>query len=91
MLQSVTTPASIDRQRTLASEATVAGRGLFGGAMVEARIAPAPPDAGIAFERTALDPPVRIAATVDHSVPRARRTAIREGDVSIDTVEHCLS
>ena len=91
MLQSVTAPAAEARQRTLASEVLVAGRGLLGGAMAEARILPAPADSGIVFERADLDPPVRIPATVDHSVPRARRTALREGEASIDTVEHCLS
>ncbi len=91
MLQSVTAPVAEARQRTLASEVLVAGRGLLGGAMAEARILPAPADSGIVFERADLDPPVRIPATVDHSVPRARRTALREGEASIDTVEHCLS
>lgn len=83
--------AAEPRQRTLASPVVVAGRGLLGGEMAEARIEPAPADAGISFERTDLETPVRIPALVDHSVTRARRTTLRSGDATIDTVEHCLS
>jgi len=83
--------AAEPRQRTLAAAVVVSGRGLLGGEMAEARIEPAPADAGIVFERADLDPPVRIPALVDHSVPRARRTTLHCGDASIDTVEHCLS
>ncbi len=91
VLQTTTTPAVETRQRTLASEVVVSGRGLLSGVMAEARILPAEADSGIAFERVDLDPPVRIPATVDHAVPRSRRTALRSGEASIDTVEHCLS
>ena len=79
------------RQRTLAADARVSGRGLLSGAMAEVLIRPAPADSGITFVRTDLDPPVRIPAGVEHAVPRARRTAIKAGDASLDTVEHCLS
>ena len=54
-------------------------------------IQPAPLHAGIAFVRTDVNPPVRIPATADHVTPRPRRTTMRSGDVTIDTVEHCLS
>jgi len=92
MLQAeVENVAAEPRQRTLAAPVVVSGRGLLAGEMAEARIEPAPADAGIQFERADLDPPVRIPALVDHSVPRARRTALRLGEASIDTVEHCLS
>jgi len=85
------TPPTMPRQRTLRGEVRVSGRGLLGGAMAETVIAPAPPDSGIVFERTDVSPPVRIPASIDHSVPRMRRTALRLGEVSNDTVEHCLS
>jgi UDP-3-O-[3-hydroxymyristoyl] N-acetylglucosamine deacetylase/3-hydroxyacyl-[acyl-carrier-protein] dehydratase len=79
------------RQRSLAAAVVVSGRGLLGGEMAEVRIEPAPADSGILFERADLDPPVRIPAVVDHAVSLARRTTLRSGETSIDTVEHCLS
>ena len=54
-------------------------------------IQPAPPHSGVAFVRTDLNPPVRIPATVEHVAPRPRRTTLKSGDVTIDTVEHVLS
>ena len=55
------------------------------------RVRPAPPHAGISFVRTDQSPPIRIAAHVDNVSKRARRTALRNGTVAIETVEHCLS
>ena len=54
-------------------------------------IVPAPPGTGIVFERIDLNPPVIIPGLVSHVIPRARRTTLRMGDATIDTVEHCLS
>lgn len=54
-------------------------------------IQPAPAHSGISFVRTDLNPPVRIPATVEHVAPRPRRTTLKSGDVTIDTVEHILS
>ena len=54
-------------------------------------IQPAPVNSGISFLRTDLKPPLRIPATVEHVAPRPRRTTLKSGDVTIDTVEHCLS
>jgi len=84
-------PPSGERQRTLASAVTVRGKGLLMGQDATLEIAPAPPGTGIVFERIDLDPPVIIPALVSHVVPRARRTTLRVGDATIDTVEHCLS
>jgi UDP-3-O-[3-hydroxymyristoyl] N-acetylglucosamine deacetylase/3-hydroxyacyl-[acyl-carrier-protein] dehydratase len=84
-------PPSGERQRTLASSVTVRGKGLLHGQDAELEICPAPTGTGIVFERVDLDPPVTIPALVSHVVPRARRTTLRVGDATIDTVEHCLS
>jgi hypothetical protein len=70
---------------------TVRGKGLMLGADATVTIQPAPPHSGVAFVRTDLNPPVRIPATADHVAPRPRRTTLKSGDVTIDTVEHCLS
>lgn len=81
-------------QRTLAGPVTVAGRGLLLGKEAMVTIVPAPPNHGIVFERTDLDPlkgPVQIPAHVRHVVSRARRTTLKLGNASVETVEHCMS
>jgi UDP-3-O-[3-hydroxymyristoyl] N-acetylglucosamine deacetylase/3-hydroxyacyl-[acyl-carrier-protein] dehydratase len=54
-------------------------------------IQPAPPDHGIVFERTDLERPVIIPALVSNVIPNSRRTTLKAGDVTIETVEHCMS
>lgn len=78
-------------QRTIAEEAKLAGRGMFGGAQAQVRFAPADADTGIVFVRTDLDEPVKIEATVRNVAERSRRTAIKKGQISIETIEHCMS
>ncbi|NBV63457.1 MAG: 3-hydroxyacyl-[acyl-carrier-protein] dehydratase FabZ, partial [Planctomycetes bacterium] len=84
-------PPSGERQRTLAGPAIVRGKGLLHGQDATLEIVPAPPGTGIVFERIDLNPPVIIPGLVSHVIPRARRTTLRMGDATIDTVEHCLS
>lgn len=84
-------PAGAQRQRTVAAPSSVSGKGLMLGREATLTIAPAPPDHGIVFERTDLDPPVVIPALVSSVVPNPRRTTLRAGDVTIETVEHCMS
>lgn len=67
------------------------GRGLFTGEPAVIRLRPSPPHTGIVFLRTDQSPPIRIAARVENVSRRARRTALRNGTVAIETVEHCLS
>lgn len=54
-------------------------------------VRPSPPYTGITFIRTDQSPPIRIPARVENVSKRARRTALRNGTVAIETVEHCLS
>jgi UDP-3-O-[3-hydroxymyristoyl] N-acetylglucosamine deacetylase/3-hydroxyacyl-[acyl-carrier-protein] dehydratase len=84
-------PPGARRQRTIASQATVAGKGLMLGVDATLSILPAPPDHGIVFERTDLDRPVIIPALVSNVIPNSRRTTLKAGDVTIETVEHCMS
>jgi UDP-3-O-[3-hydroxymyristoyl] N-acetylglucosamine deacetylase/3-hydroxyacyl-[acyl-carrier-protein] dehydratase len=95
MLQTLEdSPATVpsqERQHCLATPVVVRGRGLLLGEEAVATIAPAPPDHGIVFERTDLDPPVQIPALAMHVAPRARRTTLRMGDVVVETIEHCMS
>ncbi len=79
------------RQRTLSRSVTVSGKGLLTGVDATLEICPGATDEGIVFERVDVNPPVRIPANVDYAVNRPRRTTLKMGDVTIETVEHCLS
>ncbi|RJP33386.1 MAG: UDP-3-O-[3-hydroxymyristoyl] N-acetylglucosamine deacetylase [Phycisphaerales bacterium] len=67
------------------------GRGLFSGHVARVCVKPAPVNSGIWFVRTDGPVPIRIAARLENVTKRARRTALRNGTVSVETVEHCLS
>ena len=84
-------PPGARRQRTIASQATVSGKGLMLGVESTLTILPAPPDHGIVFERADLERPVIIPALVSNVIPNSRRTTLKAGDVTIETVEHCMS
>lgn len=69
----------------------MAGRGLFGGEEARVSFRPAPEDAGIVFVRTDVAGAVRIAAVAPNVAERSRRTSIKKGEISIETVEHCMA
>lgn len=99
VIQGSTTPSRVaasaipeaSRQRTIGASTIVRGKGLLLGVDAEAEFCPAPPGTGIVFERVDLDPPVTIPALITNAVSRPRRTTLRVGDATIETVEHCLS
>jgi len=78
-------------QKTIKSECKITGRGLFGGEEAKAVFRPAPANTGIVFVRTDVPEPVRISAIASNIADRSRRTTIRKGSVSIETIEHCLA
>ena len=78
-------------QRTIAEEAKLAGKGMFGGADTKVRFAPADVDTGVVFIRTDVEPPVRIEANIKNITERMRRSALRKGDVAVETTEHCMA
>lgn len=78
-------------QKTIQGEGKVTGRGLFGGKEAKVVFRPAPADTGIVFVRTDVDEPVRIKAVAPNLAERSRRTTIRKGSVSVETIEHCLA
>ena len=78
-------------QKTIKDEGTLTGKGLFGGQEAAVTFRTAPEDAGIVFVRTDVGTPVRIAAVAPNIAERSRRTSIKKGEVSIETVEHCLA
>src|SRR5205085_1152909 len=78
-------------QCTIEKPAEISGRGLFTGEDVTVRFKPALPDSGIWFVRSDTPGPVRISAHVSNVTKRMRRTSLRNGTASIETVEHCLA
>ncbi len=78
-------------QKTIKSEAKLSGKGMFGGQDAQVTFRPAPADTGIVFVRTDVPEPVRITAVAPNIAERSRRTSIKRGPVSIETVEHCLA
>lgn len=78
-------------QKTIKADARVAGRGLFGGKEAKVVFRPAPADTGVVFVRTDVPEAVRIPAVAPNLAERSRRTTIKRGSVSIETVEHCLA
>jgi UDP-3-O-[3-hydroxymyristoyl] N-acetylglucosamine deacetylase/3-hydroxyacyl-[acyl-carrier-protein] dehydratase len=81
----------LSQQRTIEREVELHGRGLFTGQPVHVRFRPAPPGSGVTFVRADQPAPIRVAARIDNLTRRARRTSLRNGTVSIETVEHCLA
>lgn len=79
------------QQQTIRSETEVSGRGLFTGFPVKVRFKPAPPNSGVTFIRVDQPVPIRIPARLENLTKRARRTALRNGTVAIETTEHCLA
>ena len=79
------------RQHTLAAPVTVRGKGLLLGEEAVVTINPAPANHGIQFLRTDLTPPVQIPAIVTNVAERARRTTLKVGNATVETVEHCMS
>ncbi len=78
-------------QKTIKSEVKISGKGMFGGEEAKVVFRPCPADAGVVFVRTDTQEPVRISAVASNLAERSRRTTIKKGSVSIETVEHCLA
>jgi len=78
-------------QKTIAEPVTVEGPGLFTGQKVNLTFKPAQVDTGIVFVRTDLSEQVTIPARISELSAQQRRTTLRNGTASIDTVEHCLA
>ncbi len=78
-------------QKTIKSEAKISGKGLFSSKEAKVVFRPAPADSGVVFVRTDIPEPVRIGAIVPNLAERSRRTTVKKGSVSVETVEHCLA
>jgi UDP-3-O-[3-hydroxymyristoyl] N-acetylglucosamine deacetylase/3-hydroxyacyl-[acyl-carrier-protein] dehydratase len=78
-------------QKTIKDPVQLSGKGLFGGQDASVTFQPAPEEAGVVFVRTDIASAVRIAAVAPNIAERSRRTSIKKGEISIETVEHCLA
>jgi UDP-3-O-[3-hydroxymyristoyl] N-acetylglucosamine deacetylase/3-hydroxyacyl-[acyl-carrier-protein] dehydratase len=78
-------------QKTIKSEVRVSGKGLFSGKDAKMVFRPGQVDTGIVFVRVDLDEPVTIPALAENIAERDRRSALKNGPVTIDTPEHCLA
>jgi len=78
-------------QKTIKSEGRIRGRGLFEGKETKVVFRPSPANSGITFVRTDTPEPVRISAVASNLAERSRRTTIKKGSVSVETIEHCLA
>jgi len=78
-------------QRTLKNVIRATGVGLHTGDKVYLTLRPAAIDTGIVFRRVDLDPVVELPAKPDRVGDTRLSTALKEGDVSVSTVEHLMS
>lgn len=81
----------MDKQRTLASSASLTGTALHTGENVTLTLHPAPAGHGFKFKRTDLPDEPIIEAKAESVKTVERATTLVEGNVKIHTVEHVLS
>lgn len=82
---------TVEKQRTLASSARLAGTALHTGEKVTLTLHPAPVGHGFKFKRSDLPDDPTIEARVENVRTVERATTLVEGSVKIHTVEHVLS
>ena len=78
-------------QKTIKDESRLSGRGMFGGKEAKVVFRPAPVDSGVVFVCVDVPEAVRINAVASNLAERSRRTTIKKGRVSVETVEHCMA
>jgi UDP-3-O-[3-hydroxymyristoyl] N-acetylglucosamine deacetylase len=78
-------------QRTIRQKVSTQGIGLHSGVLTELTLLPAPPDSGITFVRTDVEPAVEIPACGEFVADTALATTLGKGKVRIGTVEHLLA
>lgn len=79
------------RQRTLKNVIKATGITLHGGERAELTLRPAPPNTGIIFHRTDLNPVVEIKARAQNVGDTTLSTSLIQDGVRVSTVEHLLS
>ena len=79
------------QQRTLKEPIRSTGIGLHTGRKVLMVLRPAPPNTGIVFRRTDLEPPADIPARATNVTETTLGTTLAAGEAGVSTVEHLMS
>ncbi len=80
-----------EKQKTLASEVSLNGKGLHTGVDVTVTFKPAPANHGYKFCRTDLPGRPVIDALADNVTETSRGTTLEQGDAVVHTIEHVLA
>ena len=80
-----------DKQKTLAKDITLTGKGLHTGLHVTMTLKPVPANHGVRFMRIDLEENPIVHAIVDNVVDTSRGTTLDENGVRIGTIEHLLA
>jgi UDP-3-O-[3-hydroxymyristoyl] N-acetylglucosamine deacetylase/3-hydroxyacyl-[acyl-carrier-protein] dehydratase len=80
-----------DKQRTLAKEVSLTGKGLHSGIDVNVTFKPAPANHGYKFYRIDLPGHPVIDAIADNVTETSRGTTLVQGEASVATIEHVLA
>ncbi|MCX6332812.1 MAG: bifunctional UDP-3-O-[3-hydroxymyristoyl] N-acetylglucosamine deacetylase/3-hydroxyacyl-ACP dehydratase [Bacteroidia bacterium] len=80
-----------EKQRTLAKEVTLSGKGLHTGINVDITFKPAPANHGYKFCRTDLPGKPIIDALAEHVTDTSRGTTLVQNNASVSTIEHALA
>lgn len=78
-------------ERTIARETEVRGVGFFLGHDVSMRFQPAPAGSGVVFVRVDLPGRPAVRACIDNVAHTPRRTTIRQGEATVELVEHVMA
>lgn len=78
-------------QKTLKKDFVISGKGLHTGLQITARFLPAPPNSGYKFVRTELPERPEIEALAENVQNTERGTVLKNGNVSISTIEHAMA
>ncbi|MBN2307895.1 MAG: UDP-3-O-[3-hydroxymyristoyl] N-acetylglucosamine deacetylase [Candidatus Hydrogenedentes bacterium] len=81
----------MQKQKTIAREASFSGIGLHTGNLTTITFKAAPPNSGVTFCRVDLPNRPRVKADIDHVVDVSRGTTIGLNGVKVHTVEHVLA
>ena len=81
----------IEKQRTLAKEASLSGKGLHTGINVTLTFKPAPANHGYKFCRVDLPGKPIIDALAEHVSDTSRGTTLVQNNASVSTIEHALA
>jgi len=80
-----------EKQRTIANDVSLSGKGLHSGINVSVTFKPAPVNHGYKFCRVDLPGKPLIDAVAEHVTDTSRGTTLMQNDVSVSTIEHVLA